>query len=760
MSVFYAPLKGILMVTQGGLNRGARCRSYGKDLPVEATMDIARTHTCRGGVMKKRFFVSLLTLVLSLVVVLSGILIFRASFTAHNLVTPTPTHPFTETTPLIIRTPLFAINTITWSPDGKRVAIANGDGIYQIWNTASGQLLSTHSDRYRSLYIAVLTWSADGERIISTILGPGTSIDVWSAATGKTLVSFSNSYPVAASCDGKYVAVGNGGIVQIWDGTTGKQFLTFDTKTDRVERLDWSPDGSLLTATTEKQTAGGATDYTVQVWKAATGQYLSTYRSPASSGIDHLAWSPDSRRIVSATGAGFSGHPIIAQIWDAATGRLLFSFQSAPGQASNLAWSPDGAHIVSWENFLPQSPTYQSGRAAQVWDAASGRLLFTTPDTNVTSVAWSPDGRQLAIAGQQMKMQTLDSATGQTIVTYADAGDQNIVSWSPDGANLASVDAMGVTIWKASADQRVAAIAGRHQVERSVTWSPDDRRVAAEDGATFDPGVWNTMTGENLGYFAFYHEFLVIAFYNTIQAVAWSPDGLHVAMSRFDRFVAQTQVIVWGNQPMPCGPDPCFVLGGSHNAMITALAWSPDSTRIASASVDKTVLVYDVAHQKNLLLYRGHTGEVFAVAWSPDGKYLASAGAEKAIQVWDAVIGVRLLTLQGHTGTITALAWSPDSKRLVSASEDGTVRIWDATHGNLLLTYCGHTGAVLAVAWSPNGDDIASAGTDKTVQVWEANTGKAVFTYRGHSDAVLGVAWSPDSKRVASCGEDGTIQLW
>lgn len=79
----------------------------------------------------------------------------------------------------------------------------------------------------------------------------------------------------------------------MWDATTGKQLLTFDTKTDRIERLDWSADGNLLAATTEKQTASSATDSTVQVWKAATGQYLSTYRSPSGSAIDHLAWSPD-----------------------------------------------------------------------------------------------------------------------------------------------------------------------------------------------------------------------------------------------------------------------------------------------------------------------------------------------------------------------------------------------------------------------------------------------------------------------------------
>jgi WD40 repeat protein len=616
--------------------------------------------------MRKRFFVSLLTLVVLLLVVLSGVFIFRASFTGRNLATPTPTRPFTETTPLVIHPPLFAVNIITWSTDGKRLVVANGDGIYQVWNTASGQLLSTHVSPQRSLYIAVLAWSADGQRILSTILGPRTTIDVWSAATGKTLATFSHSSPVAASQDGQYVAVGTGGKVQIWDAAAGKQLLTFDTQTDSVMRLDWSPDGRLLAATTEKQTAGGATDSTVQVWQAATGQFLSTDRSPSSSLIDHLAWSPDSRRIVSVTGAGFGSHPIIAQ----------------------------------------------------VWDAASGTLLFTTPDEHVTSVAWSPDSKQLAVAGQQMQMQTLDAATGRTVLTYADAVDQNMVSWSPDGASLASTDATGTTIWKASADQRVTAIAARHQIERSVTWSPDGKHVAAEGGGTFDPGVWKSTTGENLGYFAFYHEFFAIAFYNTITAVAWSPDGLHLAMSRFDRFVTPAQVIVWGNQPMPCGPDACFVSGGSQSGMITALAWSPDSTRIASASSDKSVLVYDVAHQKSLLLYRGHTGAVFAVAWSPDGKYLASAGADKSIQVWDTATGARRLTLQGHTGPVTALAWSPDSKRLVSASEDSTVRIWDAASGDLLLTY------------------------------------------RGHSDTIWGVSWSPDSKRVASCGEDGTIQVW
>ena len=124
--------------------------------------------------------------------------------------------------------------------------LTTGDSIYQVWNAVSGQLLSTHEDPQRSLHISVLTWSADSQRILSTILGSGTTIDVWSDATGKTLTTFSYSSLVAASQDGKYVAVGTSGKVHIWDAAAGKQLLTFDTKSGSVVRPDCSPDGKRL----------------------------------------------------------------------------------------------------------------------------------------------------------------------------------------------------------------------------------------------------------------------------------------------------------------------------------------------------------------------------------------------------------------------------------------------------------------------------------------------------------------------------------
>src|SRR3989442_7954255 len=83
---------------------------------------------------------------------------------------------------------------------------------------------------------------------------------------------------------------------------------------------------------------------------------------------------------------------------------------------------------------------------------------------------------------------------------------------------------------------------------------------------------------------------------------------------------------------------------------------------------------------------RGHTYFVNSVTWSPDGKRLASASSDTTVQVWDASSGQMLLTYRGHHAYVRSVAWSPDGKRLASASP-GIVQVWDASSGRTLLTY-------------------------------------------------------------------------
>jgi WD40 repeat protein len=109
-----------------------------------------------------------------------------------------------------------------------------------------------------------------------------------------------------------------------------------------------------------------------------------------------------------------------------------------------------------------------------------------------------------------------------------------------------------------------------------------------------------------------------------------------------------------------------------------------------------------------LYIYRGHSSNVLAVAWSPDGKRIASASLDETVQVWDAVNGGRVYTYHGHHRPVNAVAWSPDGTRIASASDDMTMQVWDAVNGGHTYTYRGHTDAVKALAWSPNGRRIAS----------------------------------------------------
>ena len=165
---------------------------------------------------------------------------------------------------------------------------------------------------------------------------------------------------------------------------------------------------------------------------------------------------------------------------------------------------------------------------------------------------------------------------------------------------------------------------------------------------------------------------------------------------------------------------------------------------------------------------KGHTGRVTSVCWSPDGTRLATGSYDKTVRLWDARTGQHLLTYGSHRDAVTTLAWSPGNVHITSASNDGMVHLWDARTGGYLASYGGHIGAVNTLSWSPvvMGNElsrlIASAGADRIVHIWNASTssGQNVFSFRNHTSSIRCVAWSPDGQHIASCGDDQRVLLW
>ena len=240
-----------------------------------------------------------------------------------------------------------------------------------------------------------------------------------------------------------------------------------------------------------------------------------------------------------------------------------------------------------------------------------------------------------------------------------------------------------------------------------------------------------------------------------IACLAYSSDGRRLASASDDGTVRIWDAIA--GQESLCLPEA------------RKLAFSPDGRRLVTTSWDKTATVLDASTGQNILSLSGHTDMVEGQAYSPDGHQIATASLDQTIKLWDAATGKELRTLRGHTGGVASVSFNSDGRRLASGSKDQTIKIWDVAEGRELLTLRGHTAGVLDVAISPDGTRLASTSLDGTVRVWNVETGEPTLTlqaYDGLSLTVISlierweVAFSPDGLRVAAGCGDRAVRVW
>ena len=289
---------------------------------------------------------------------------------------------------------------------------------------------------------------------------------------------------------------------------------------------------------------------------------------------------------------------------------------------------------------------------------------------------------------------------------------------------------------------------------RSVSWCPDGKRLASGsyDGTV---RIWDPVTREAVLTLKGHEERRVDQdeLLGLQCRLAWSPDGTHLASAGLDG-TAKVWEIASGREVFAFPAD---------EGLVCSLGWSPDGTHLAVGALDGTIRVVEgIERTPKVHLFKAHPGFVRCVAWSPQGDRLASGGSGDAlVKVWDPLRGVELARLRGHQYPLVfGVAWSADGKRLASAAGDRFVMVWDAETGRNIWIMRGHTAYVDGVVWSPDGTRLASAGFDNSVRLWDPRTGEETLVLRGDSARFLDVSSRPDGAQLAAASNDGQIWIW
>ncbi len=434
---------------------------------------------------------------------------------------------------------------------------------------------------------------------------------------------------------------------------------------------------------------------------------------------------------------------------------------------------------------------------------------------------------------------------GKGGVSYRDRG----IAFSPDGRRLAVATSMGVWLYDAETFDELALLAGHKEEVTVVAFSPDGTKLASGSGFHF-PGIlklWDVKTGQNINTFqvergstdsvSFSPDGKILAWANRLWdvetgqqldislddrlfEVVFSPDGKILAgtgISTVER--TRTGVIKFyeaetGRLINTLTATQCTRWEESSKR-VSSIAFSPDGRLLASGSADDgTIKLWDVETGQNIATFTEKpqprssmlcvvfspdgtklavgsvagikllevpTGEhiytrqhidfgklefpasIFSVAFSPDGTKLASASWD-GVKLWEVETGQSLTTLRGHTRMVTSVAFSPDGLTCASTSVDG-IQVWEAATGQHITTLAGPPNFGDSLAYSPDGTRLVTGSVDArnaehTIKLWEVETGQNIAALQGHTDGVTTVAYSRDGTLLASGSKDKTVRLW
>jgi WD40 repeat protein len=542
--------------------------------------------------------------------------------------------------------------------------------------------------------------------------------------------------------------------LELWDAETGNWISTFwGGHTSRVFSVCFSPDG--------KRALSGSSDKTLKLWDAQTGKCIRTFNGHTND-VYSVCFSPDGKWALS----GSSDHTL--KLWDTETGECIRTFQGHTNIVCSVCFNPDGQLALSGSD----------DHTLKLWYTETGECIHTFQGHThfVRSVCFNPDGRQALSGSWDKTLKLWDIQTGKCIRTFRDWVVYS-VCFSPDGRRaLSGGEDTTLKLWNTQTGECIRTFQGHADFVRSVCFSPDGRwalsgsedktlklwRLPDKEGAceyTLSRIHSTEITLKQAEHFASLAAEInkLIKNRQIVQALVKLEDLKAVRLFGDNQvYYALTNALKRYCMISSCATNQVSQIGSGA----TSLCFSPDGRLALSGSSDYTLKLWDTETGECIRTFQGHIAKVLSICFSPNGQRALSGSLDRTLMLWDAQTGACLRTFKGHTEGIESVCFSPDGQRALSGSWDKTLKLWDAQTGACLRTFKGHTDAVKSVCFSPDGRRALSGSRDKTLKLWGTQTGACLRTFQGHTNWVYSVCFSPDGRRALSGSEDKTLKLW
>lgn len=399
------------------------------------------------------------------------------------------------------------------------------------------------------------------------------------------------------------------------------------------------------------------------------------------------------------------------------------------------------------------APDLTGWRRALLEALSSTPLLRSIPGraAGLRGVDWSPDDTLLVTGSNDGDVRVQDADSGDTRQVFSHGTDVTAVAWSPAGDVIASVSGdVTLRLWSVREEREVRSLR-LTATPLSVRFDAEGTLVlvACADGAVH---LWDVLSSDQEPIWKFRPPNDGIR-----QVRLWdadlSADGRWIAMARDDNRIILTNT---GDTRGSTGPTYINTTTAARTVRFHPL----DNEILASGYVDGTVRLQKAGRDLHLI---GHTDLIHRVAWSPDGTRLATASADGAVRVWDAVTGREVLQLPGHRQAVRDIAWSNRGDRLATVSDDGVQRTWKIGSEPDYRWFSTRE-PVRALAWNPVEADLLVGvaerpDDDGSTSRWTLEVSRRDITYAPHPSPGA-LAWTQQGDRLAVGTPHGDVLLY